>query len=84
MSEQRDQTASIIRKRKRYLSDITNKKWERIAPLIPSFRCRDRPQESEFRETINFTRSGFGSRMLPIHLGHWHANSCFRPPITLS
>jgi transposase len=67
--------AAIVRKTKRYPSDLTDEEWERIAPLMPVPGRRGRPREVEFREVINavrcLVRSGCGWRMLPVHFGHW-------------
>lgn len=67
--------AAIVRKTRRYPSDLTDEEWERIAPLMPRPGRRGRPREVEFREVINavryLVRSGCGWRMLPIHSGHW-------------
>ena len=45
--------AEIVRKTKRYPSDLTDEEWERIAPLMPVPGRRGRPREVEFREVIN-------------------------------
>ena len=48
--------ARITRKTKRYPSDMTDKEWEQIAPLMPAPGRRGRPREVEFREVINAVR----------------------------
>ena len=68
--------ADITRRTKRYPSDLTDEKWERIAPLMADPGRRGHPREVEFRKVVNalcyLVRSGYGWRMLPIHFEHWH------------
>ena len=42
--------ADIAKKTKRYPSDLTDEKWEVVAPLRPAPGRRGRPREIEFRE----------------------------------
>ncbi|MFN3592799.1 MAG: IS5/IS1182 family transposase, partial [Thermaurantiacus sp.] len=46
----RGRMAEIVRKTRRYPSDLTDEAWERIAPLMPRPGRRGRPREVEFRE----------------------------------
>jgi transposase len=65
----------IAKKTKRYPSDLTDKEWGQIAPLMTKPGRRGRPREVDFREVINsvryLVRSGYGWRMPPIHFGPW-------------
>lgn len=67
--------AAIERKTKRYPSDLTDKEWERIAPLLPKPARRGRKPEVDLREVLNairyMTRSGGGWRMLPRDFPPW-------------
>ena len=55
--------AEIIRKTKRYPSDLTDEEWAQIEPLMPTRGRRGRPREADLREIINalryLVRSGF-------------------------
>jgi len=72
--QSRARMAKIAKKTKRYLSDLTDEEWDRLAPLMPKPGRRCRPRE-DFREVINavryLVRSGCGWRMLPIHFRAW-------------
>lgn len=67
--------ADITRRTKRYLSDLTNKEWERLAPLMPHANRHGRKRTTDFRELTNvlryLARSGCGWKMLPVHFGPW-------------
>lgn len=62
--QSRGRVAQIARKTKRYPSDLTDKEWDRLAPLMPKPGRRGRPREVNFREVINavryLVRSGCG------------------------
>ena len=67
--------AEIVRKARRYLSDLTDEEWAQIAPLMPRPSRRGRPREVDLREVIDalryLVRSGCGWEMLPVHFGPW-------------
>ena len=88
--------ASITRKAKRYPSDMTEEKWERIAPSMPEPGRTGRPREIEFGEVINAVRylvrsrcdwrncrsiSGIGVRSMAGSENR-PIGSCFRPFMT--
>lgn len=58
-----------------YPSDLTNKQWQRIEPLIPPAKPGGRPRKVDMREIINailyLLRSGCSWRMLPHDLPPW-------------
>lgn len=60
---------------KRYPSDLTDKQWEKIKPLIPPPKSGGRPREVDMREVFNgifyLVRSGCSWRMLPNDLPPW-------------
>ena len=61
--------------RKRYLSDLTDKRWEEIRDLFPAARPGGRPREVGLREIVNaifyLNRSGCPWRMLPVDFPPW-------------
>jgi transposase len=73
--QSRGRMAEIIRKTKRYPSDLTDEEWAQIEPLMPTRGRRGRPREADLREIINalryLVRSGCGWEMLPVHFGPW-------------
>jgi transposase len=67
--------AAIVRKTKRYPTDLTDEEWDRIKPLMPKPPKRGRPPRVDLREMLNairyMARSGGGWRMLPKDFGPW-------------
>ena len=65
----------IARKTKRYPSDLTDKEWEQIKPLLPKLPKRGRKPAVDLREIINairyIARGGGGWRMLPTNFSPW-------------
>jgi len=61
--------------RPRYPSDLSDKQWQIIAPLIPPAKPGGRPRVVDTREVINATlylvRSGCAWRMLPTDFPPW-------------
>jgi putative transposase len=61
--------------RRVYPSDVTDKEWAILEPLIPAAKPGGRPQEIERREIVNgilyVLRSGCPWRMLPHDLPNW-------------
>jgi transposase len=59
----------------RYPSDLTDKQWQIIAPLIPPPKPGGRPRNVDMREVINgivyLVRSGCAWRMLPTDFPPW-------------
>jgi len=70
-ARQRDQE----RKAKRYPSDLTDKEWQAIAPLLPRPPRTGRRRTTDLREVLNaigyLVRSGCEWRMLPVHFPPW-------------
>ena len=62
-------------KRKTYPSDLTNKQWELLSPLLPAAKPGGRPRTVELREILNailyVLRTGCAWRMLPHDLPPW-------------
>lgn len=58
-----------------YPSDLTDKQWNRIEPLIPAPKPGGRPRTVNMRHTINailyLVRSGCAWRMLPHNFPPW-------------
>ena len=67
--------ARIERQTKRYPTDLTDKEWERIAPLLPGACGAGRPRRTDLREVLNairyLVRTGCGWRMLPKDFPPW-------------
>ena len=61
--------------RNEYPSDLTDKQWQSIEPLIPPAKPGGRPRKLDMREIINailyLLRSGCSWRMLPHDLPPW-------------
>lgn len=61
--------------KKRYPSDLTDKEWQAIEPLLPAPARQGRRRQVDMREVLNalryLVRAGCGWRMLPIHFGPW-------------
>ena len=60
---------------KRYPSDLTDKEWARVRPLLPPASGEGRRRKTDLREIINalryLIRSGCSWRMLPQEFGPW-------------
>jgi len=63
------------RQRRVYPSDVTDKEWAILEPLLPAAKPGGRPQEIERREIVNgilyVLRSGCPWRLLPHDLPNW-------------
>jgi transposase len=59
----------------RYQSDVTDKEWHVIEPLLPARQARGRPRGWPLREIVNaifyVVRSGCAWRLLPADLPPW-------------
>lgn len=62
-------------KPKRYPSDLTRTRWERLRPLLPDAKPGGRPRSVDLREVLNgifsITRGGCSWRMMPKDLPPW-------------
>ena len=62
-------------KRASYPSDLTDKQWAEVAPLIPAAEPGGRDREVDMREVLNgilyLVRGGVSWRMLPHDLPPW-------------
>lgn len=60
---------SMPRERKGYPTDVSDKEWELVEPLLPGAASTGRPRKTELRRVINalryLVRSGCEWRMLP-------------------
>ena len=68
-------SASPAVSRKPYPTDLSDKQWMLIAPLIPPPKSGGRPRETDMREVMNAVvyavKSGCDWRMLPHDLPQW-------------
>ena len=59
----------------KYPSDLTDKQWNRIEPLIPAPKPGGRPRKVDMREIVNailyLVRAGCAWRMLPHNFPPW-------------
>jgi transposase len=73
--ESRERMARIERQTKRYPSDLTDKEWAAVAPLMPGAARIGRQRRIDLREVLNairyMVRSGCEWRMLPVHFPPW-------------
>jgi len=62
-------------KRKSYETDLTDRQWQIIAPLIPPAKPGGRPREVDMREVINaifyLLKSGCTWRLIPNDFPEW-------------
>lgn len=65
----------VMVQRARYPTDLTDREWQLIAPLIPEPKPGGRPAEHERREIVNaiayWVRAGCAWRLLPHDLPPW-------------
>lgn len=65
----------IVKATKRYPSDLTDKEWKTLRPLLLGYASQGRPRHTRLREFINtlqyIIRSGCRWRMLPKEFGPW-------------
>lgn len=65
----------MVTKRAPYPSDLTNRQWQLIEPLLPPPKPGGRAREVDLREVVNgicyMSRSGCAWRMLPHDLPPW-------------
>ena len=58
-----------------YPSDVTDRQWDVIAPLLPAAKSGGRPRGVEMRQVLNgilyINRGGCAWRMLPKEYGPW-------------
>jgi putative transposase len=63
------------KKRRAYATDLTDKQWGLIAPLIPEAAPGGRPRRASSRELVSailyFLRAGMAWRLLPHDLPPW-------------
>ncbi len=63
------------RKRRRYPSDLSDKEWKIIEPLLPGAKPGGRPRKTDMRELLNsifyVQKSGCQWRMIPNDLVVW-------------
>ncbi len=61
--------------RQRYPSDLTNRQWQRLEPLLPSAKPGGRPRRADLQEVIDAIRSvlrnGIVWRALPHDFPPW-------------
>ena len=67
--------AAIEKKTSRYPTDLTDKEWSQVEPLLPKPGRTGRRRRVDFREVLNairyLTRTGCGWRMLPVNFPPW-------------
>lgn len=65
----------LYAERRNYPSDVTDKEWAILEPLIPAAKPGGRPQEIERRDIVNgilyVLRSGCPWRMIPHDFPNW-------------
>lgn len=73
--QKKTQSPSSKKKRTSYPSDLTDKEWKIIKPLIPPAKPGGRKREVDIREIINaifyLTKTGCQWRMIPNDFPHW-------------
>ena len=62
---------------RRYPTDLTDKQWEKLEPLLPQRSTRGRPAKYTYREIVNgmlyVLRGGISWRMMPSDLPPWRS-----------
>ena len=62
-------------RRERYPTDLTDRQWQRLAPLIPPVRAGGRPRSRDVREVVDailyVVRNGIVWRALPHDFPPW-------------
>lgn len=65
----------IRQKQKQYPTDLTDRQWELVMPLIPPAKPGGRPRETNIREVINavfyINKTGCQWRLLPNDFPLW-------------
>ncbi len=63
--------------KRRYPTDLTDKQWEKLEPLLPQRTTMGRPAKYTYREIVNgmlyVLRGGISWRMLPSDLPPWRS-----------
>lgn len=63
------------RRRQKYPTDLTNRQWSAIAPMIPDASPGGRPRKADKREIVEailyFLRAGCAWRLLPHDFPPW-------------
>ena len=63
--------------KRRYPTDLTDKQWEKLEPLLPQRSTTGRPPKYTYREIVNgmlyVLRGGISWRMLPGDLPPWRS-----------
>jgi putative transposase len=73
----------MIRQRLAYTTDLTDKEWKILKPLLPPDKTGGRPRKYPLREVLNgiqyVLRAGCAWRLMPHDLPHWQtAYQAFR------
>ncbi len=63
--------------KRKYPTDLTDKQWEKLEPLLPQRTNKGRPPKYTYREIVNgmlyVLRGGISWRMLPRDLPPWRS-----------
>lgn len=66
-----------MKEKRRYPTDLTDKQWEKLEPLLPQRSTRGRPPKYTYREIVNgmlyVLRGGISWRMMPSDLPPWRS-----------
>jgi len=68
-------------KRRVYPTDLTDKQWDIIRPMVPKAKSGGRPRTTDIREVVNgilyLNRSGCAWRLLPNEFPPWSTVHCY-------